>query len=152
MENEYGRLTEYVLSFVGSIDKIKDFRFWMPMEVYASVGFGLAVNTDKFKLMECRFATREEVDVDSHALGREYDYKARIVPVDEEYINSARTTYADDILSFFKTGIAVVKEEGDYVVEDAKISRYAGGGFMEDFYGDLLYNKDGELKMTSDCD
>lgn len=151
MENEkYGRLTNYVLSFVGTEDKIKDFRFWMPMEIYAPVGFGLVVNTNKFKLMECRFATREEVDSDSHALGREYDYKARIVPVNEEYSHSARTTYADDIFADFEKGIAVVKEDGDYLVEDVKTARDIGGGFIEYFCGDILYNKDNNIKWT-DC-
>lgn len=148
---EYGRLTQFVLDHVGGkVENIKDFRFWYQLETREPVGFGipLTVNTGEFKMMLCRFSVDALDKI--YLLGQgDYDFKARIIPVDEQYKDCSRTTYADDILSEFENGYALPYEDGDYLKENIKLARPAGGGFTEVFEGDILFNKDNEIRWSS---
>ena len=148
---KYGRLTEFVLKHVdGKVENIKDFRFWYQLETYEPMGFSLplSVNTGNFKMMLCRFSVDEPDKI--YLLGKgEDDFKAHIIPVDENFISSSRMTYADDILSYFERGYALPYEEGDYLKENLKLIKPIGGGFTEVYYGDILFNKDGEIRWTS---
>lgn len=148
---EYGRLTEFVLKYVGGkVKNIKDFRFWYQLETREPIGFGLPLttNTGKFKMMLCQFSVKGLNKM--YLLGQgDYDYKARIMPVDEQYKGCSRITYADDILSEFENGYALPYEDGDYLKENIKLARPAGGGFTEVFEGDILFNKDNEIRWSS---
>lgn len=149
---EYGRLTEFVLEHVGGkIENIKDFRFWYQLETREPIGFGglgLTVNTGDFKMILCRFSVDESSEI--YLLGQgKYDYKAHIVPVEENYKYCDRTTYADDILSEFENGYALPYEVGDYLRENVKFTRPIGGGLTEVFRGDILFNKDNEIRWSS---
>lgn len=148
---EYGRLTEFVLKHVGGkVENIKDFRFWYQLETYEPMGFGLplSTNTGEFKMMLCRFSVDEPDKI--YLLGQgEYDFKAHIIPIEEKYALSGRTTYADDILSDFEKGYALPYEEGDYLKENIKLTFPLCGGFTEVYNGDILFNKDGEIRWTS---
>lgn len=145
---EYGNLTQYVLGYVGgNVKNIKNFKFWYQLEMYEPAGFGLTVNTGEFKMMLCQFSVDEFDKI--YLLGQgEYDYKAHIIPVDEKYRCCGRTTYADDILSEFENGYALPYEEGDYLMENIKFTRPIGGGFTEVFKGDILFNKDNEVRWS----
>lgn len=156
-----GRLTEFVLKHTEGLSKnptqeqidkaIADFRFWYQLETYEPIGFGLplSVNTGNFKMMLCRFGTEEPDKI--YMLGKgEYDFKAHIIPVDENFRSSGRTTYADDILSEFERGYALPYEEGDHLVENIRRRRYfPNSSLYEEFAGDILFNKDNEIRWNS---
>lgn len=156
--SKYGRLTEFVLEHTEGLPKnptqeqvnkaIADFRFWYQLETYEPVGFGLCMNTGNFKMMLCRFSTEEPDKI--YLLGKsEYDFKAHITPVDESQYHSGRTTYTDDILCEFRNGYALQYEDGDYLKENLELTKPAGGGFTEVYSGDILFNKDKEIRWTS---
>lgn len=145
-EPKYDYMTQYVIDHVGSVDKIGDFRFWMPVELYRDMWF-IKVNTGDYALVECRISTDED-GIDNHMLGyNRYDYKCRIVPVDESLPVSGRLMYADDLYSHFTSGAAMPVEDGD-TLEYVDIERPLAGGFTERIEGFVVRNSEGEIKLT----
>lgn len=144
-EPKYDRMTQFVLDHVGSVDKIGDFRFWMPVAIYQDFGF-IQVNNGKYRLAECRISTDE--DDEYHLLGRSrYDHKCRVVPV----LGSRSTSqlmYAEDLYSYFEDGIALPVEAGDKL-EYVDVEKPLAGGFTEKVTGYVVRNAEGEIRLSN---
>lgn len=143
-EPKYDRMTQYVIDRVGSVEKIGDFRFWMPVELYSDMQF-FSVSTGEYRLAECRISTDEEDEY--HLLGQSrYDHKCRVVPVCGSR-TSSRLMYADDLYSYFEDGTALPIEAGDKL-EYVDVEKPLAGGFSEKINGYVVRNSAGEIRLS----
>ena len=138
-------MTQFVIDHVGSVEKIGDFRFWMPVELYSDMQL-FSMSTGEYRLAECRIST-DETEYKEHLLGHgRYDYKCRVVPVYGSR-TSSRLMYADDLYSDFVNGTAMPVEYGD-TLEYVDIERPLAGGFSEKITGYVVRNSAGEIRLS----